>query len=158
MRFRYALAISLALSSQAFAQSAPVQITGGTLGNITNNVPTYLVAVSSGGSSICRQTNAAASTISAVCKASAGNIYSINVTASAATWFRIYNQTTLPTVGSGTPVFSCEALATAPCNMDIAPGMYLSGGIAITATAGAADNDTTTITTAATVHINIAYK
>lgn len=75
-----------------------------------------------------------------------------NVTANLVS-VKIYNQTTAPTAGSGTPVFRCTQPAViGTCTCDLGPqGMALATGLAYSVTGGIADTDTTALGTDAAV-------
>ena len=91
----------------------------------------------------------AASTNSAVVKASAGTLYEIaisNPTATAA-YVKLYNKTTAPVVGTDVPVMTISVPATSATTMPIAltfgqVGKRFATGIGIACTAAAAATDT----------------
>lgn len=91
----------------------------------------------------------AASTNSAVVKASAGTLYEItisNPTATAA-YVKLYNKTTAPTVGTDVPVMTISVPATSATTMPVSlifgqVGKRFATGIGIACTAAAAATDT----------------
>lgn len=106
--------------------------------------------------------NSAASTNATSLKASAGQIYSVQVfnTNASARYLKFYNKASSPTVGTDTPV----KVLTIPGNANGAglvlswpQGIAFGTGIAFAATTGAADSDTGAVA-ANEIIINIDYK
>jgi hypothetical protein len=124
------------------------------------NTSVLIVPQSFGGVTLVRAINAAASTMSGSVKSSTGAVYHLSCTTSSSSgvYLRLYATGSVPTVGSGTPYASYFCSSTAPVVVDSAVGLNFSTGIGYTVTSGAADNDTTAITTAASVHLVIGYK
>jgi len=102
--------------------------------------------------------NSAASTNATSLKASAGKIHSLVLTNTSATikYFKLYNKTSAPTVGTDTPimVIGIPPLSTIPLGNSI--GMYFSLGIAFATTGVPADTDTTALA-ANDMLVNIIY-
>lgn len=100
----------------------------------------------------------AASTNAAFIKASAGTLYELtisNVTATAS-YIKIYNKASAPTVGTDVPVLTIPAPANSTVSMEFgALGKRLGTGIAIAATAAIAATDTAV--TVAGIQINASY-
>lgn len=95
-------------------------------------------------------------------KASAGQIYKIEVTNNSANigYLKIYNTASAPTAGSGTPVIRlmCPASASGAGSFSSNDlGVAMSSGIGFTFTGGIADADTTSVAASAFI-VNIYYK
>ena len=126
-----------------------------------NNVPSYLQAVSSGGTTVFRAINAAASNVATSVKGSAGMVYGYGAcnTGSSAAYLRLFAQAAAPTVGTSTPSIAKLIPAGACQNAEIPVGIVFPGGIGVDVTAGSlADSDTTTIAAANQVSLEIYYK
>lgn len=131
--------------------------------NTLGNLPTYLQAVTSGGSTTATTyalVNSAAAVINATVKSGAGQIFEINASNSNASgvWCRLYNLTST-TTGSGTPIWRIYVPPTSDSvtiPSDI--GLSFGTGLTVVCTAGAADTDTSTIATANSVMINFSVK
>ena len=126
-----------------------------------NNVPSYLQAVSSGGATPASVINAAASAMPTVVKAGGGTVYGYSVcnNTGAAAYFRLFNQTAAPVVGTSAPLVR-EVVATGSCARYESPvGFAFGTGIGLDVTTGSlADSDTATIATANTVTAQVFYK
>lgn len=126
-----------------------------------NNVPSYLQAVSSGGATVFRAINTAASTMAATIKSSTGMVYGYEGcnSGSTAAFLRLFALSSTPVPGTSTPSIS-KLLAAGTCQGFQTPiGLALSGGIGVDVTAGSmADSDTTAIATASQVTVEVYYK
>ena len=126
-----------------------------------NNVPSYLQAVSSGGATVFRAINAAASTMAATVKSSTGMVYGYEAcnSGSSAAFLRLFALGSTPVPGTSTPSIS-KLLGAGTCQGFETPvGLALSGGIGVDVTTGSmADSDTTAIATANQVTIEVYYK
>ncbi len=126
-----------------------------------NNAPSYLQAVSSGGASPAAFINGAGSAMPVLVKANGGMIYGYSVcnNTGAPAFFRLFNQSTAPTVGASTPAVR-EVIASGSCARYESPvGFTFSAGIGLDVTTGSlADADSTTIATANTVSAQVFYK
>jgi hypothetical protein len=125
-----------------------------------NNVPTYLQAVSSGGTAIYRAINAAASAMAANVKTSSGSVYGYEAcnSGTVAAYLRLFALATAPVVGTSTPAIS-KLLSAGSCQGFAMPvGLTFSNGIGVDVTSGSmADNDTAAVTTASQVTVEIYY-
>lgn len=101
--------------------------------------------------------SAAADTNATSAKASAGRLWRIQVnnTAGHVIYLKFYNKATAPTVGTDTPVITL-ALATGVNSLDMG-GHYFATGIAYGCVVNAADNDTTALTAADFLGLNVQY-
>jgi len=125
------------------------------------NVPTYLQAVSSGGATVFRAINAAASTMAANIKSGSGLIYGYEACNSGtnAAYLRIFGLTTTPVPGTSTPLISKLLPAGVCAAYSSTVGLALPNGIGIDATSGSmADSDSTAIATANQVSVEVYYK
>jgi hypothetical protein len=130
-------------------------------GSITvDNAGTFAVQdkpATSGGLSMSKTVSAATTNATSV-KASAGQVYAIQVFNSnaAARYLKLYNKASAPTVGTDTPV----KVFMIPTGGGAIPlwdkGLAFSTGIAFATTTGAADNDTGAVA-AAEIIVNIDY-
>lgn len=92
-------------------------------------------------------------------KASAGRVYSIqgaNV-ASSARYLKLYNASSAPTAGSGTPVKTLYLPASSAFVFDWPVGLTFSTGIGFTLVTGSADNSSTSVTAADILALNVDY-
>lgn len=92
--------------------------------------------------------NSAASTNATSVKASAGTVYSITASNTAASplYVKLYNKASAPTVGTDVPVLTIPVPAGGVVNVPFGTtGHRLATGIALAITANAADSDTTAI-------------
>lgn len=90
-------------------------------------------------------TNSAATTNATSIKASAGTVWSINVsnTNAALRYLKLYNKASAPTVGTDVPVLTIPIPATSTIKVDGGSnGIRFSTGIALATTTGATDADT----------------
>lgn len=127
----------------------------------TNNVPTYLQAVSSGGATAYRAINAAASTMAATIKSSSGLVYGYEAcnAGSGAAYLRLFALGTAPVPGASTPQISKLLPPTSCQSFSSEVGITFGSGIGVDVTTGAlADADSTAITTANQVAVEIYYK
>jgi hypothetical protein len=126
-----------------------------------NNVPSYLQAVSSGGATIYRAINTAASTMATNIKTSSGTVYGYEAcnAGTSAAYFRIFALSTTPVPGSSVPVIS-KLLPAGSCQgYSSTVGLATFTGIGFDVTAGSmADSDTTAVATANQVTVEIYYK
>lgn len=106
-----------------------------------------------------RLVSAAATTNATSVKASAGTIHCLEAYNASATvkYLKIYNKASAPTVGTDTPVRTVALKATDRTSLCFPNGYYLSAGIAYALTGAAADADTTALTLADVVGLNIDY-
>ena len=126
-----------------------------------NNVPGYLQAVASGGATPVSFINAASSAMATVVKAGGGMVYGYDVcnAGTAASYFRLFNQTAAPTVGTSTPILRDVVPAGSCARFESPVGVALGTGIGFDVTTGSlADSDTSTIATASTVTVQVFYK
>ena len=126
-----------------------------------NNVPSYLQAVTSGGASVYRAINTAASTMAASIKPTSGMVYGYEAcnTGTAAVFLRLFAISAAPTVGTTTPLITKMLPAAACQTTAMSLGLVFGSGIAVDVTGGSmADSDTGTITTANQVAVQVFYK
>lgn len=103
--------------------------------------------------------NSAATTNATSVKASAGTVYSVTASNTAASlrYVKLYNKASAPTVGTDVPVLTIVVPAGTTVNLPFgATGHRFAIGIALAITANAADSDTTAIG-AAEVKVATAY-
>lgn len=110
---------------------------------------TYVVqrAATTGGTLTARMISAASTNATSV-KATAGQIYGIQLSNSGAGWafVKLYNKATAPTVGTDVPI---EIIGIPPggrCEINRPVGMPFAAGIAMAVTGAFADADTTAVT------------
>lgn len=117
-------------------------VQGGTPCTISAVVPT---ATANGATQ--SRIKAAAGTNATILKASAGQIYSIDVfnNAAYAVYLKLYNKATSPTVGTDTPIWTIPVAAGGGYSRDFPRGKTFSTGIAYAITKNNADTDTTVI-------------
>lgn len=120
-----------------------VQVTGTqpVSGTVTANQGTLVTPTAS-------NINSAATTNAASVKASAGTVYSITVSNTAASprYVKLYNKASAPTVGTDVPVLTIPVPAGGVVNVPFGTtGHRLATGIALAITANAADSDTTAV-------------
>lgn len=91
--------------------------------------------------------NSAASTNATSIKASAGTVYSVTAsnTAASTRYVKLYNKTSAPTVGTDVPVLTIPVPAGTLVNVPFGTVGYRLAGIALAITANAADSDTTAV-------------
>ncbi len=126
-----------------------------------NNVPTYQQAVSSGGASIYRAINTAASAMAANVKSSTGMVYGYEAcnSGTVSAYLRLFALATAPTVGASTPAISKLLPAGACQSTSSNVGLVFASGIALDVTSGSmADSDTAAVATAAQVTVEVYYK
>ena len=127
----------------------------------TNNVPSYLQAVSSGGASVYRAINTASSAMAANIKSTSGLVYGYEAcnAGSAAAYMRLFALATAPVAGTSTPLIS-KLLPAGSCQgYSSTVGLTFANGIGIDATSGSlADSDSTAIATASQVSVDVYYK
>jgi hypothetical protein len=127
----------------------------------TNDVPVKIQKQTTGGATPYKL-NSAASTNATSVKASAGNIYGIQVynTNASARYLKLYNKSSAPTVGSDTPVkvITIPGSTTGAGSNITLPniGVSFGNGIAFAITTGAADSDTGAVA-ANEIIVNIDY-
>jgi hypothetical protein len=126
-----------------------------------NNVPTYLQAVSSGGITVYRAINAAASTMAANVKSSSGSVYGYEAcnSGTGAAYLRLFALGTAPVPGTSTPAIS-KLLSAGSCQGFSNPvGLAFSNGIGVDVTSGSmADSDSTAVSAASQVSVEVYYK
>lgn len=138
---------------QDSSQIAPLQTTGTTMstgyqlvGVATNQpVPNSVQSTASG--TTASRVVSAASTNATSLKASAGNIFEIDVfnTAAYSVFLKFYNKASAPTVGTDTPVWTIPIAAGTGYSKAFHYGHQLSTGIAYAITKLQADSDTTVV-------------
>ena len=119
--------------------SAPVAIASDQ--TITNK------AVTQSSGTTDSRVNAAATTNATSLKASAGNIFSIDVAneASYDVFLKLYDKASAPTVGTDTPVWTIPIYSKTGFSRDFPRGRHFSTGIAYAITKLQADTDTTAV-------------
>jgi hypothetical protein len=128
---------------------------------IASNVPTYMVAQTSGGpNSLLNYTNGAGAVINSTVKSSGGQLFEVDASnsGSADAWCRLYNLVS-DTTGSGTPfkvLYLPHGASPTVISTDI--GISFGTGLTLVCTAGAAATDTSTIATANSVMVNMVWK
>jgi hypothetical protein len=151
-------------AATAAAQAAPCDSSGRpyvvTVPSL-NNVPTYLQAVSSGGITVYRAINAAASTMAANVKSSSGSVYGYEAcnSGTGAAYLRLFALGTAPVPGTSTPAIS-KLLSAGSCQGFSNPvGLAFSNGIGVDVTSGSmADSDSTAVSAASQVSVEVYYK
>jgi hypothetical protein len=146
----------------AIAASVAGTLTVGS--HAVTNAGTFVVQdnpQTSGGLSM-HKTISAASTNATNVKASAGQLYSVQVfnTNAAARYLKLYNDSSAPTVGTDTPVKTLTIpgnTAGAGLVLNWDKGLAFASGIGFGLTTGAADNDTGAVA-AAEIVVNLDYK
>lgn len=136
-------AYTLRPGSYATEPIPAVQVTGTqpVSGTVTANQGTLVTPTAS-------NINSAATTNAASVKASAGTVYSITVSNTAASprYVKLYNKASAPTVGTDVPVLTIPVPAGGVVNVLFGTtGHRLATGIALAITANAADSDTTAV-------------
>jgi hypothetical protein len=143
----------------AIATDSPGVINVGTAGSAASNVVTVqgiasmtpvnttqtVTATANGGTA--SRVNAAASTNATSLKASAGQLYTIDVFNAAAynVFLKFYNKASAPTVGSDTPVMTIPVQAGGGYSKTWSMGLPFATGIAYAITKLQADSDTTVV-------------
>lgn len=129
-------------SLNANITNANANVQGGAPVTIGAVVPT---AIANGSTS--SRVNAAATTNATSLKASAGQIYNIDVfnTAAYTVFLKIYNKASAPTVGTDTPVWTIPIPAGGGFSKFIPMGKTLGTGVAYAITKLQADSDTTVV-------------
>jgi hypothetical protein len=128
---------------------------------VASNVPTYMTAQTSGGpNSLLNYTNGAGAVINSTVKSGAGQLFEVDASnsGSADAWCRLYNLVS-DTTGSGTPfkvLYLPHGASPTVISTDI--GISFGTGLTLVCTAGAAATDTSTITTANSVMVNMVWK
>lgn len=125
------------------------------------NIPVVLQPTTAGGCTIS-STLIASGTNATPVKASAGQLYKIEVTNNSANigYLKLYNTAGTPTAGSGTPVIRlmCPGNASGTGAFSTYDnGVAFGTGIGFTFTGGIADNDTTSVAASAFI-VNLYYK
>ena len=118
--------------------------------NVQGGAPVTVGAVvptATGNGSTSSRVKAAASTNATSLKASAGQIYSIDVFNNAAynVYLKLYNKASAPTVGTDTPVWTIPVAAGGGFSREFPRGKTFSIGIAYAITKLEADSDTTVV-------------
>ena len=128
--------------------------------NLIGDVGSQVRATAGGIATTSRLVSAAASTNSTLVKGSAGRVYGITLynAAAAVRYLKLYNKATAPTVGTDTPIMTIAVGPTQQFNLSLTDvGIYFSLGIGFGLTGGSADSDTTALTAADVVGLNILY-
>ena len=127
----------------------------------SNNVPSYLQAVSSGGATIYRAINAAASAMAANVKATSGLVYGYEAcnAGTGSAYLRLFALATAPVAGTSTPSVS-KLLPAGSCQgYSSTVGLAFSNGIGVDVTSGSlSDSDSTALSTASQVTVEVYYK
>ncbi len=126
-----------------------------------NNVPGFLQAVSAGGASVFSGVNAAASCMATNVKNGSGMVfaYSVSNTNSAGIWLRLFASGTAPSCGAGTPAKRIYVPAGATVALSTDLGWVFANGIGFDITSGSgSDTDSTAVSAANSVLVNIDYK
>jgi hypothetical protein len=131
---------SLATTSQAM--SAGYQL----VGNPTDQPVPNKIQAQSDGSTVSRVVSAATTNATSL-KASAGNIYSLDLFNVAAydIFVKFYNKASAPTVGTDTPVWTIPIKSGTGYSRHFLHGLNFATGIAYAITKLQADSDTTVI-------------
>jgi hypothetical protein len=137
------------------ASSAPVVIASN-----QSTLPVGLVPVTSGGLTI-KSVLIASGTNATSVKASAGQLYKVEITNNSANiaYLKIYNTAGTPTAGSGTPVIRLMVPGNASgagAFSTYTNGIAFATGIGFTFTGGIADADTTSVAASAFI-VNLYY-
>lgn len=152
----------IALLPTALGAGGGLKVDGsGTALPVSGTVSAGLVPVTSGGLTISSTLIASGTNATSV-KASAGQLYKIEVTNNSANigYLKIYNTAGTPTAGSGTPVIRlmCPSSASGTGAFSTYDnGVALATGIGFTFTGGIADADTTSVAASAFI-VNLYYK
>ena len=127
--------------------------------NLTTALNTITQPTSTDNSLISSKTVCAASTNATSVKASAGKIYRIDAFNSDTVgyWVKFYNKASAPTVGTDVPVATKYVPAGGGFVIESTVGIPYTTGIALAATLNATDADTTAVTTANKLVINLRY-
>ena len=138
-------AASLPLPSNAAAE------TGGNLATINSNL--------AGPASVSRIPSAAGSTNATSAKGSAGRLYKVSAynTTTTLKYLKVYNKASAPTVGTDTPVHTFPIPPSGGMVIDWPTGFAYATGIAYALTGGAADNDSTGLSSGDVVGVNVEY-
>jgi len=128
-------------------------------GNTTDGLQVYTKGTASDNSITGTKVIAAASTNATSVKASAGKIYLIHAYNSDTVgyWVKMYNKASAPTVGTDVPVATMYAPPGGGFVIAADLGNYYSTGIALATTLLATDADTTAVTNANKLVINLRY-
>jgi hypothetical protein len=125
------------------------------------NVPSYLQAVSSGGATVYRAINAAASTMVANVKATSGSVYGYEAcnAGTGAAYLHLFALATAPVAGTSVPTIS-KLLPAGSCQgFSSTVGLAFSNGIGVDVTSGSlADSDGTPVSTASQITVEVYYK
>lgn len=110
------------------------------------------------GLSVKRLVSAAASVNATIVKASGGRVYKITGqnAAEAVKYIKLYNKATAP-AETDTPVATFAVAASAPFTIEFDAGLYFSAGIGYRLTGANADADTTALTAADILSLNVFY-
>lgn len=110
------------------------------------------------GLSVKRLVSAAATVNPTIVKASGGRVYKITGqnAAEAIKYIKLYNKATAP-AETDTPVATFAVAASAPFTIDFDAGLYFSAGIGYRLTGANADADTTALTAADILSLNVFY-
>ena len=110
------------------------------------------------GLSVKRLVSAAATVNPTIVKASGGRVYKITGqnAATAIKYIKLYNKATAP-AETDTPVATFAVAASAPFTIEFDAGLYFSAGISYRLTGANADADTTALTAADILSLNVFY-
>lgn len=135
-------AVTTAAPSYTTAQTSPLSLDAA--GNL-RVVPLAVTATANGATA--SRINAAASTNATSLKASAGQLYTIDVFNAAAynVFLKLYNKASAPTVGTDTPVMTIPVQAGGGYSKTWPMGLPFATGIAYAITKLQADSDTTVV-------------
>lgn len=136
--------------------SAVTQPVSGTFWQTTQ--PVSSAAATSGGSTPNHAISGASTNATSV-KASAGMVYGISIsnTNAAARYFKLFDKSSAPTLGTDTPKSTIQIPANATVIRVYPVGMVFSSGIAYAATGAMGDSDTTAIS-AGDLSMDVDYK
>lgn len=107
---------------------------------------------------VSRIVSAAASTNATLAKADAGYLFFVSGynAAAAGKYLKLYDKASAPTVGTDTPKLTIYLPATAGFALNF-DGLYFATGIAYALTGAGADNDTTALTAADILGLNVVF-
>lgn len=148
---------------QQAASVAPYMYNGSTYdrqrGNTTDGLQVYTKGTASDNSITVTKVICAASTNATSVKASAGKMYYLTAFNSDTVgyWVKLYNKASAPTVGTDVPVVAMYAPPGGGFVIPQVLGAYFSTGIALATTLLATDADTTAVTNANKLVINMRY-
>jgi hypothetical protein len=128
-------------------------------GTATDGAQVYVKGTATDNGLLASKVICAASTNATSVKASAGKIYRVDAFNSDTVgyWVKFYNKASAPTVGTDVPVATKYVPAGGGFVIESTVGIPYTTGIALAATVNATDADTTAVTTANKLVINLRY-